>query len=86
MKRLDKQQILADLKERQKNSAPHELSASTDYIEEHIGFTAKYTRGYWLKKIKDKGLTDFQVRGLVNEALSLNIKYEKGGWLTNQMK
>lgn len=68
-----------------KVTARHELADSVDYIEEKIGLTSKYNYKFWLGRIKRKGLTNFQVKALVNEALGLDKKYSKGGWLNNQL-
>lgn len=69
-----------------KTKAPHELADSVDYIGKRIGFTGRYGYGYWLKKIKKKGLTYFQVKELVDKAQVLPDKYSKGGFLSNQLK
>ena len=84
----DIKNLLPDL-ERFKNpktTAPHELADSVNYIGEKIGFTERYGFGYWLKRIKRKGLTYFQVKELVDTAMTLDGKYSRGGFLTNKTK
>ena len=82
---LNKEKILKRLRV-EKTTAPHELSDSVNYIKKHIGVSEAYNEGYWLKKIHDKGLTYHQVVVLVDKARSLDSRYSKGGFLTNQMK
>jgi len=71
---------------KEETTAPHELADSVNYIKDNIGFNGRYSGGYWLKKIKDKGLTYFQVKQLVDKALTLPEKYNRGGYLSNKMK
>lgn len=70
--------------------APHELSASVNYILKYIplreGQTEKQARGYWNRKVKLKGLSNYQLKELVDKARQLPPKYNRGGWLTNQLK
>lgn len=72
--------------EPENTTAPHELADSVNYIRDNIGFTGRYGYGYWLKKIKNKRLTFFQTKQLVDKAMGLEKKYNKGGYLSNQMK
>ena len=70
----------------EETTAPHELADSVNYIKDNIGFSGKYRAGYWLGAIKKSGLTHFQVKQLVDKALTLPPKYNRGGFLSNQMK
>jgi len=70
----------------QNTNAPHELADSVNYIIAAVGSTKRYNYGYWLSKVKRKGLTFFQVKQLVDKANGLDGKYNKGGFLSNQMK
>ena len=70
----------------QKDDSPHELAASVNYIKRYIGFTKKYSGGYWLSKIKKSGKTNYQIRQLVDEAMTFDRKYNRGGYLTNSLK
>ena len=78
---------LFEYKPKEVSDAPHELSASVNYIKEHLGFKGQYDGGYWLRKIKESGKTEYQVRKLVDHAMTLDeTKYNRGGYLTNQLK
>jgi len=68
-----------------KVTARHELADSVDYIEKKIGLTGKYNYKFWLGRIKRKGMSNFQVKELVDEAQKMDKKYNKGGWLNNQL-
>ena len=70
----------------QKTTARHELSASVDYIEKYIGFSGKYKYNYWLGMVHRSGKTNYQIRQLVDEAMTFDRKYSRGGWLTNKLK
>ena len=73
-----------EVKEETKDN--HELGASVTLIRDKIGFTGAYGRGYWSRKVKQKGFTKFRIEQLVDEALALPSKYNRGGWLSNQLK
>lgn len=74
------------LEPREETAAKHELADSVCHIRDNIGFNERYGFGYWLKRVKKKGLTKFQVEELVSTALTLDPKYNRAGWLSNQMK
>jgi len=69
-----------------KVTASHELADSVDYIKKKIGFDGGYGYTFWLGRIKRKGLTYFQIKQLVDEAIKLDKKYNIGGWLNNQLQ
>lgn len=79
-------QELLNFEPKEKTNAPHELADSVCHIRDHIGFNKRFGFGYWLKRVKNKGLTYFQVCELVKKAHTLDPKYNKAGWLSNQMK
>ena len=67
-------------------TAPHELSASVQYIRDKIGFTKAYGGGYWSKRIKNSGKSFFSIKALVDTARGLDSKYNRGGFLSNKLK
>ena len=68
------------------DDAKHEIGASSEYIKQKIGFTKKYSRGYWLGLIKKSGKNNFSIQRIVNKALDLPDNYNKGGYVTNQLQ
>lgn len=82
------QQITTLLKppQKSKETAPHELSASVNYIKKYIGFTTRYGAGFWMSKIKQSKKTNHQIRELVDTAMRLDKKYCRGGFICNQLK
>lgn len=53
----------------------------SDFKTKKVG---RYGYGYWLKKIGDRPYSS--ILGLVKKMNQLPNKYNKGGWLTNQLK
>ena len=69
----------------EETDAPHEIADAVNYIKKHIGFSGRYKYGYWLNKVKKSGFGKYRVTKLVDEAMALDPKYNKGGWLTNRL-
>ena len=70
----------------EKTDAPHEIADAVNYIKKHIGFSGRYKYGYWLGKVKKSGFGKHRITKLVEEAMALDPKYNRGGWLTNRLK
>ena len=71
---------------RAKRVPPHDLSAMTNQIDKEIGFTKKYSRGYWLNLLKKAKMTDPKFQGILKEVRNMPRKYNRGGRLTNVLK
>ena len=75
---------------RETTTAPHEVAECVNKIGEVVTFTAKYSRGYWLKKCKGKKVYDIEllIKKMKETEAWLQTKGEKlnrGGWLTNRI-
>jgi|GEM_PF-4260388 len=62
-------------------TAPHELADIVNRIEKEIGFTGRYTYGYWLKRCK--GLSLDKAISLIATA---KTKREPGPYLSAMLK
>ena len=70
-------------KEVKEKAPPHELSATTNLIDEAGLFTKKYGRSYWLGKVKRSGVSYSEMIGILKEIRNMPAQYSKGGRLTN---
>lgn len=75
--------LLEKYKENEK-SPPHEKAASVNEILKIVPETKLYNFGYWLRKV---GKVKYgQILAVCKEAKGLEKKYNKGGFITNQLK
>ena len=71
---------------KKKTEAPHELADMTELIRKTYGFTKRYTRGFWLKRLKKSGLSYFSLKKLIKQSEELDKKYNIVGWIVNKLK
>lgn len=75
--------ILQKHKEKEK-TPPHEKAASVQEILKLVPETKQYNFGYWLRKL---GKAKYgSILTILKEARGLDKKYNKGGYITNQLK
>ena len=67
------------------NPPPHELGATLGEIEENIGFTPKYSKGYWLSWLKKKEISYTRILGYLKEVKKLPVA-KRGGALFNKIR
>ena len=75
---------LGSLKKKAPPNSP--FNASINEIETICPFTAKYSRGYWSKLLKRSGKNDGEVMVLLKKAKSLEEKYNRCGFISNQLR
>ena len=73
-------------KPKEKGEPPHELSDMTELIRKKFGFKGKYNRGFWLKRFKLSGKSFETIERLIEESGQMDDKYNKCGWIVNQLK
>ena len=64
---------------------PHQLSATVDLLIEEIGTDKRYGYGYWLKKVKQSGLSYGDMEGIIKTARGLPKKYNSKGFIINKI-
>ena len=78
---------LGSLKTGSKKAPPNSpFNASINEIETICPFTAKYSRGYWSRLLKRSGKNDGDVMVLLKKAKGLDEKFNKCGFVVNQLK
>lgn len=69
---------------------PHELAASVNevisFLGESLGESKKYPYKYWLNKVKKSGKSYGDIMVIIKKAQGLDKKYNKGGFISNQLK
>ena len=78
-------QHISTIQPTKETDAPHELSDMTELIRKKIGFSGRYGRGYWLKKLKQANISYGQLEAIVEKAVSLPQKYNRGGYISNRL-
>lgn len=68
-----------------KKVSTHKISASVDLIVQVVGISQKYPYKYWLGKVKRSKKYYSEILGIVKKAKEMDSKYNKGGFITNQL-
>lgn len=66
-----------------KKETPHEQAAKVNEIVNIVGLSEKYNYQFWLGRVKKYSFG--QILEICKKAKSLESKYNKGGYITNQL-
>jgi len=72
--------------ELKKKAPPHEISASCDEIIKICPLDKKHGYGYWLRLVKKSGKSYNDILYLTGKAKGLDEKFNKCGFVVNQLK
>lgn len=86
MERISTDGYMEALKERsEKNKESNEIFSMSELVKDKIGFTKKYSRLFWLGRIKRSGLNFYTLEKIIEKALALPKEYNRGGYVNNQL-
>jgi len=64
---------------------PHEMAACVNEIIEEFGDNKEYSYKYWLFVVKKSRMKYGEILSILKEARGLPDKYNRGGFVTNQL-